>query len=235
MDAVLTKVKNEGEITFVDIGCNIGQTMLKALDRFENHRYVGFDTNKYCISFCQEIINDNQLNANHSVINCAIGNSNAIIEIPAPASLDKFNSSLSIIKGFRTDSGSDAAALVPCFQFDSISRDLSLTDLSIVKIDVEGAELEVLLGMEKSLRQHRPIVFIEILPVYNSSNFERLERQRKIEQLFRRTDYDIFRILKVEKFNFMKIESIGIHANLDNCDYVCLPKESKGLISGSHL
>jgi FkbM family methyltransferase len=43
----------------------------------------------------------------------------------------------------------------------------------VVKIDVEGAEMKVLLGMHETLRRHRPTLFMEIhpanLPTFGSS------------------------------------------------------------------
>lgn len=48
---------------------------------------------------------------------------------------------------------------VQCATLDSLS-DLPAPDL--VKIDVEGAEAKVLAGMRRSLREHRPVLVIEI-------------------------------------------------------------------------
>lgn len=41
--------------------------------------------------------------------------------------------------------------------------------IGIVKIDVEGGELEVLRGLQGTLARHRPLVVCEILPTYDEN------------------------------------------------------------------
>jgi FkbM family methyltransferase len=48
-----------------------------------------------------------------------------------------------------------------CIDLDSYVRDSGLPPPALVKIDVEGADLGVLAGMTRLLREHRPIVFLE--------------------------------------------------------------------------
>jgi FkbM family methyltransferase len=45
---------------------------------------------------------------------------------------------------------------------DDLIRERSLRPPSLVKIDVEGAELEVIRGMEATLRAHRPVLICEL-------------------------------------------------------------------------
>jgi hypothetical protein len=48
----------------------------------------------------------------------------------------------------------------------------------VIKIDVEGAEINVLRGMKKIIQEHKPILFIEVhpskLPIFHSSSEELL-------------------------------------------------------------
>jgi FkbM family methyltransferase len=53
-----------------------------------------------------------------------------------------------------------------CQVVDLDSFGLSLTKLTFVKIDIEGAELFAIKGMEKLLRQHRPVLLIEVQPYF---------------------------------------------------------------------
>ena len=48
---------------------------------------------------------------------------------------------------------------------DDLLRTLAPNRISFIKIDVEGAELEVLQGLAKTLAEHRPIVLCEIVMV----------------------------------------------------------------------
>ncbi|WP_462252908.1 FkbM family methyltransferase [Ferruginibacter sp.] len=45
----------------------------------------------------------------------------------------------------------------------------SLTNLSFVKIDIEGAELFALKGMKNTLRKFKPVILIEIVPLFLKS------------------------------------------------------------------
>jgi FkbM family methyltransferase len=68
--------------------------------------------------------------------------------------------------------------LVPVRCIDSLARDgLSIAD--VMKIDVEGAEVEVLEGARETLRSTRPILFIDL----HGTN-------DRVAQLLRELDYD---------------------------------------------
>ena len=229
MSLILNQFQKNETVRFIDVGCNIGQTMLKVLEAYEKVSYIGFDANKYCVSYCQELINNNNLQESFAVIHCALGEQNGLINIPSPQNLDKFNSSLSVIEGFRGEETKNTV-MVPCFQFDSILSDLDIDGIDVVKIDVEGAELNVLLGMKDMLKQFMPIILMEVLPVYDAKNKERLVRQKEIEKLLLELEYEIYRISKVDTIGFDKIEEFGIHSNLEMCDYICISKNSKQIL-----
>ena len=65
-----------------------------------------------------------------------------------------------------SSSGSMASALsqsgdivIPCGRFDDLARGFAPT---VVKMDVEGAEIEALKGMERTIRDHRPDLCLSI-------------------------------------------------------------------------
>jgi FkbM family methyltransferase len=63
--------------------------------------------------------------------------------------------------------------------FDQWAEQLDLDGLDMVKIDVEGAELEVLLGMRRSLHSFHPTVIVELHPSAMRRHFG-----RTVEELF---------------------------------------------------
>lgn len=52
--------------------------------------------------------------------------------------------------------------LVRAKPLDSVLKELGVNGIDCVKVDVEGAELEVLKGMRRTLRRFRPIVVAEV-------------------------------------------------------------------------
>ncbi|MDH8249875.1 FkbM family methyltransferase, partial [Klebsiella pneumoniae] len=50
-----------------------------------------------------------------------------------------------------------------CYRFDDIRAALQIGKIGLLKIDVEGAELPVLRGMEASIVKDRPWILCEVL------------------------------------------------------------------------
>ena len=50
---------------------------------------------------------------------------------------------------------------------DEVLRELEIEDICAIKIDVEGAELAVLLGLQSTLRSCRPSVIFEVNPNFS--------------------------------------------------------------------
>src|SRR5580698_2194129 len=50
---------------FVDVGVNIGQTLIKAYAVFEDIHYIGFEPNPSCVHYVQELIKINELKNFH--------------------------------------------------------------------------------------------------------------------------------------------------------------------------
>jgi FkbM family methyltransferase len=90
-----------------------------------------------------------------------------------------------------TSSASNVLELpVNMVTIDDYCRDKKLTRLDLVKIDAEGAEFQVLAGMEKTIAQLRPAIFCEV-------TVERLDDPTRFVQLLasmRDSGYDVLRI-----------------------------------------
>jgi len=64
---------------------------------------------------------------------------------------------------------------------------------------------------------------MEILPVYAEVNKERLARQLQIEQILHELDYKVARIKKAIPIGIEPVDQIGIHANMEDSDYLMYP------------
>ena len=77
--------------------------------------------------------------------------------------------------------------------FDDCFAELSIQTIDLVKIDVEGAEINVLKGMKRCLQEFHPNLLVEVHPAH-LSKFE--HRAEELLQFLRELRYDIYPIDK---------------------------------------
>ena len=203
---------------FVDVGVNLGQTLLKAHAVFDGVNYIGFEPNPSCIHYVQELVRRNGL-LKTQLLPVAVGAKTEMLKLNFFAS-DRSDSSATIIENFKQNTPPDHFIFVPVFDFHQVTHFLPANPFPILKIDVEGAELEVLLGLREWIQSFHPLILLEILPVYTAENQTRLERQHKIEELLHTWNYKIARIKKKKEIGLEWIDTIGIHSRIEDCDYL---------------
>jgi len=234
MTDVLENLLRHQPGAFVDVGMNMGQTLIKVKLSDPARQYVGFEPNPICAFYVNELIKANQY-TNCFVISAGLFPKPGILRLDLYSD-NETDSSASLIDGYRQNKGVVQRKYVPVIDFDSALEALEIEGrIGIIKVDVEGAEPEVLDSMHDAIRSHRPILLIEILPVYSEENAMRLARQTEIENKIHELDYKRYRILKSEDSRFSGLEearSVGIHSDLRMCDYVAIPSEHRvrGLI-----
>lgn len=214
---------------FIDVGVNIGQTLLKLRSVSQEINYLGFEPNPACVFYVNELIKSNRnINTtNTSIYPVGLSENTQVLTLNL-FSDNELDPAASVI----SDRGDNVKrkVFVPIFSASKIDEDENVfSDVEIIKIDVEGLELEVLRSLKEIINKERPLILIEILPVYNSSNKGRFDRQNQIEELFSDINYDIHRVEKTKNMRFShlnKLDSIGIHDDLNLCDYVIIPTEN---------
>jgi FkbM family methyltransferase len=215
---------------FVDVGVNLGQTLIKAFAVFDEIQYTGFEPNPSCVHYVQELIKINELK-NFHIFPVGVGSKTEVLKLIFFAS-DESDSSATIIEQYRPHNKEDHFIYVPIFDFQSISSFLPSKPSSLVKIDVEGAELEVLLGLQDWIKSYQPVILLEILPVYSPENQTRLRRQEEIEYLLRNWNYKMSRLTKTDPAGIAEISTIGIHSTIEDCDYLIYPVSIRNKING---
>jgi hypothetical protein len=102
MDDILSLVGSK--ITsgiFIDVGVNIGQTLLKVKKNFASEIfYIGFEPNPNCVNYCHKLISLNKWGENSAIIPCAISNEAGLIKLYKYSTGD-VDPSASIVKNFR--------------------------------------------------------------------------------------------------------------------------------------
>lgn len=208
--------------TFVDIGVNVGQTLLKVRAISTDRRYVGFEPNPACVFYVNELIKINSFK-NIAIIPAGVSDVDQLITLNY-YSEGILDSSASIVADFRNQKVY-RKEFVACFGYSSFRKVLDVDPIAIIKIDVEGAELQVLQSLNSVIIEQRPFVIIEILPVYEITNIQRLQRQLKIEELFKQATYKALRINKSSN-TFTPLDKLEIDPSIDECDYLFCPEES---------
>lgn len=217
MAKILTSL-SRSETIFLDVGVNVGQTLLYWRSIHPDMPYIGCEPNPLCVSYVQSLIEENRL-PNCTIQPYAIGEKSQSSELFILAN-DKSDSSASTIKDFRKGETRSPMKI----EIKSLI-DLEIRDFDLVKIDVEGAELEVLKSVF-TVNQEATII-CEILPVYSTENEFRLQRQKAVENLLKEHDYLIYRIIKGEHVKLELLNEIGIHSDLEACDYIFIPYKNK--------
>ena len=221
--------------TFVDIGVNIGQTLLKLKSVSDEVEYVGFEPNPNCIFYLNRLIEKNNFRDTH-LIPVGISTDTYIGQLFFYCN-DTVDASASILEDFRTENKIERREYISIYSFTKLKQSLGLTKISILKIDVEGAELEVLKSFEEDIIDSQPAILMEILPVYGSENNRRLQRQMEIQDLLRKWGYCLHRVIKQHNalIEISQIVEIGIHSDLNSCDYIAIPGPRLSHFRASYL
>lgn len=211
---------------FFDVGVNVGQTLLKVKVLDPDRPYIGFETNPRCCQYVEELIRVNRFAA-CTVIPVGLGDRNGLVTLylRSNVSLDPMATTISDLSG---DAASLRRQYAAVCRGDDVAAAVNVDTLAVVKIDTEGAELEVLTGLAETVGRFRPFIVCEILPVGDERlpvGQIRLERQRKVQALLREWEYDLFRLHEDARLQAM--EDIGVHDDLALSNYLFVPVEQR--------
>lgn len=207
---------------FIDVGVNVGQTLLQWKALNYQDAYYGFEPNPVCCAYVMELIKQNCF-SNCTLFPVGLSNKNEVLVLFVSGSLD---SSASIIEGFRNPNYYAMQFKAAVFKGDDLLTQSVNEAISIIKIDVEGAELEVLLGIKFTIQKYRPFILCEILPIYDDTDEIgrfRKSRQDTVLKIMKKHGYQMYRIFKSGKF--MPLNIIENHTSLSKCNYLFAPKE----------
>lgn len=144
--------------TFVDIGANHGSFSIRATSFVGSSGFVvAVEPNSRLARLVRRSIEMTHVPfAVHAV---ALGRAPGIVTLHVP---NDSSGSASVFSGYSADRHREVR--VPVETADSVLADVSSDQPCVVKLDVEGAERDVLLGAVSFLRRVRPIVLWELNP-----------------------------------------------------------------------
>jgi FkbM family methyltransferase len=161
-DLIIDAILKPGD-TFIDAGANIGLITLHAASRVgPAGRVISFEPQRTCCEKiqCQIARNNIQHIKLHNI---------GLSDRPGVLTLNVAGGG-SIAASFAIDEAVDEAGIrekieVPVARGDNMVGDGIVGNL-LIKIDVEGFELYVLRGFEKTIARHRPPILIEMEPTF---------------------------------------------------------------------
>lgn len=218
---------------FVDVGANLGQTLLKVVAVDPSRPYIGFEPNPTCADYLFELIARNSLK--HVVIPAGLGATTGV-HLLNMYRQETTDPSASLVTEFRgTPVGTKPVVVIG---WDDLPHDVRKQQVAIVKIDVEGGEKEVLEGLIELLNDQRPFILVEVLPPHSVDNHLRIDRQNAVEVLLERANYFIFRVVKSDTDDFVGltlVDEFGVHSDLSLCDYLLVHRDDAHLMASSRV
>jgi FkbM family methyltransferase len=230
MSQVLRHITWEENSVFIDVGVNIGQTLLKLKSLELDVDYYGFEPNPMCVNYVNTLIETNNWK-NTYLIPAAIS-TKAGISILNLHHGDT-DSAASMITDFREEASIAKKLYIAACTGNDVKEIIADKKVACIKIDVEGFELEVINSLADIIHNMSPAILLEVLPVYNADNHKRLNRQTELSQYLVSEKYSIYRIHKDKSDNFLsyeKVDDFGIHDQIEWCDYLLLPQEKQRLV-----
>lgn len=153
---------------FVDVGVNLGQTLGKVLQVDRSRAYLGFEPQIAACHMVNHFIRDNALR-NAIVLPIGLSTENHIRKFYSLGDADCMASL------YRTERHMDET-VIQTRRGDEVLDELGISEIAAIKIDVEGAELDVLSGLQKTISAHRPPVIFEVLPNFEGPNRAPVDR-----------------------------------------------------------
>lgn len=215
---------------FMDVGVNLGQSMLTFRSLYDNP-YWGFEPNPICLFYLDKLIEANHLPA-VKVLPVGLGEANELKRFFLRSGGDSMATMVEDLRetAFYEMKGRDV--FVPVFCFDTLQLE-GRSRFGAVKIDVEGAELEVIKGMRGMLASDRPYIICEVLDADRESVLPKVQaRANELLDIMKSLNYDTYQIVRTgsdhnpryKKVNNIVLSKYGSESFLLN-DYLFIPAE----------
>lgn len=218
---------------FIDIGANLGQTLLDHHLADINNEYIGFEPNPHCVHYLTEIIEANSL-SNYKILPIGLSDETKILTLYSrKGNLDDVGAS---VIGDLRPTWELSCQYISCYKFDEVCQTLEIEQIALMKIDVEGFELEVLKGMQISLKNLKPVILCEVLFPEKGTDPSVTEiRNKGIVELLNGLGYNILQLIKspddVHIIEVKRIEAFSneflTEKNMTLYDYLFVPAEEE--------
>jgi FkbM family methyltransferase len=153
--AALTRVLSRPG-TFIDVGANVGQTLIKVLAIDPDRSYVGFEPQVGACHYIDRFLKDNGLK-NALVLPFGLSDSDGLKPFWSVGEADT-------MAGLLYDGEGRSRSVIMTRTGDDVLKELEVHDIVAIKVDVEGMELEVFRGFHNTLSNIGPPIIFEVNP-----------------------------------------------------------------------
>jgi len=229
MEQVLPVLMKRRPGAFVDVGVNVGQTLIKIKRLDPAVPYIGFEPNPICYSYTQRLIAENGFQ-HCTLLPVGLSNTATLVSFFVRSDADVGGTT---VDGFRSAAQFSEVRHVAVFAGDAVLATLGTPTVGVIKVDVEGAELEVMQGLGATLAT-RPLVICEILPVFTADGPKgrfRKPRQEALLQRMREAGYLLYRLMPDAEA--VPLEEIEVHGDPTLSNYLFAPQEERAFVNAA--
>lgn len=143
--------------TVLDIGTNIGSTLLQFANKIgRNGKVYGFEPDPTNYKAC---INNISLNDFHNleVANIGLGDEKGSFNLVVDTETNRGGNRISF-----DNENQKTSTTIQVERLDDWVINKYINHVDLIKIDVEGFEMNVLKGAEETLKKYKPILFVEL-------------------------------------------------------------------------
>lgn len=215
----------------IDVGANTGQTLIKALEIDKDRGYLGFEPQLDCCFYIEQFINRNHLDK-HLLMPVGLSSQSGVMTLLKRQG--DIDTTASTIEGFRPDKFYTTRQAIYVVKGDEVINDLDIDEISLIKVDVEGGELEVMEGLASTLENHKPFLFFEVLNHYLAATNEPIDqgtidfrngRHARLDSLLRDLGYAIYNILPGDRLKEVSKLEPEVSSDLRITDYMAVYKD----------
>lgn len=196
--------------------------MIKIKSINKNINYYGFEPNFNCLQYVQYLVKLNELKK-VELLSIGLSNETKLNKLNAFGETDTRGS---LADHSEASGNPNYSIWIPTMKLDDIYSNFLTEGASVLKIDVEGLELEVLKGSRKFIHSCSPILIFEVLPHLNN------EKQKSINSELQTFLNDLgYKLLSINTKDGSLKDIDSLNANFDDysiADYLAIPNKLSG-------
>lgn len=164
LNCMRESIENSPESKVLDVGANVGLLLTQLRSFNSSCHYVGVEPNVGNCFYCNILIEKNSF-SNSWVYPVALGSENNVAKLVIKKS--RMNDPGAYVAGYSVHKSVDnmhQELPITIMKGDDFAQKTNLSNISFIKIDVEGNECEVISGLSDTINDHRPDIFCEVTP-----------------------------------------------------------------------